>query len=101
MIVDTPQIVAMHRRERSVQRQDFQSVSRQIEFANDLGTEKRHDIRRDRKFETRKNFFRYGSSTNDIAALQHQNLFAGPGEVGRVNKSVVPAANNNDVVFLL
>ena len=73
---------------------------RKVEITNDLGPKQRNDVGADGKLESRKDFFGYGSAAQNIAALQNQNFLAGAGEIGGVDKAVVAATNDNDVVFL-
>ena len=50
VIVDAPQVIAVrHRREGAVERQDLEAVARQIEIADDLRPQQRHDVRADRE----------------------------------------------------
>ena len=54
VIVDPPQVVAArHRREGAVERQDLEAVPGQIELADDLGPQQRHDVGADRVLEAR------------------------------------------------
>ena len=85
-------IAIRHRGERAVKRQDFQPVARQIEFANDLRSEQRHDIGTYGKLETRKDFLGAGRAADDVAPLKHQNLLPGFRQVSRVDKPVVAPA---------
>ena len=102
VIVDAPQIVAVgHRREGAIQRKDFQTMTRQIEFANDLRTQERDDVRANRKLEAGKDFFRDGRAAEYVTALEHQNLLAGARKIGGVDQTVVAAANDDDVVLII
>ena len=90
VIVHAPQIVAVgHRREGAVERQDFEAVPRQIEVADDLGPQQRHDVRADGELETRKDFFGDGCAAEDVAAFQHQHLAPGAREIGGSGEAVV------------
>ena len=100
VIVDAPQVVAVgHRRERAVERQDFESVAGQIEFANDLRPQQRDDVGADRKLEAGKDLLGTGSSAENVPALENQNFLAGFGEIGGVDQAVVAAANDDGVVL--
>ena len=58
VIVDAPEVIAVgHRREGSVERQNFKAVTRQIELANDLGPQQRDHVGADGKLEAGKDFF--------------------------------------------
>ena len=54
VIVHAPEVVAArHRRERAVERQDLEAVPRQVELADDLRPQQRHDVGADRELEAR------------------------------------------------
>src|SRR5436190_20045686 len=92
MIVDAPQVIAgRHRRERAVKRKNLETVSRQVELANDFGPEQRNYIRADRKFESGKNFFRHGRASEHMASLEHEHFFAVFRQVGGVYQTVMAA----------
>jgi hypothetical protein len=74
VIVDPPQIIAVgHRRERPVQRQNLEPVMRQIELADDLGTQQRHDVRAHRKPEAFEHLLGDCSAADHVAALEHEH----------------------------
>ena len=99
MVVHPPQIIAVrHRRERSVERQDLHPVARQVQFTDDLRPQQRDDVRRHRKFETRKDFFGNRRAAQHMPALTDKHLLAGPRKIRGMNKAVVPATNDRDVV---
>jgi hypothetical protein len=99
VVVHAPQIVAIrHRGECAVEWQDLEPVSREIELADDLGTQQRHDIRADGILESRVNLFRDGSATKDMAPFQHEDLAARSCETGGIHETVVPTADDDDVV---
>jgi hypothetical protein len=75
-------------------------VAWEIEIANDFGTEKRNDVGENGKFEAGNDFFGDRGAAENVAALENQNFFAGAGEIGRVDKAIVAAADDNDVVSL-
>src|SRR6267143_6529158 len=102
MIVDAPQMISVwHRSERAVEWQDLQSMTRQVEFTNDLGTQQRHDVRTNREFEARKNFFRHSRAAKHVSSLQHQHTLARPREIRGINQAVVAAADYDDIVFVI
>ena len=71
VIVHAPEIVAVrHRRERAVERQNLEAVPRQIEIADDLRPQQRHDVRADRELEAGKYFFRHGGAAERRAAAR-------------------------------
>ena len=58
VIVYAPEVVAVrHRREGAVQRENFQTMPRQIKLTNDLRPQQRHDVGTDGKLETGKELF--------------------------------------------
>src|SRR6266481_5084594 len=100
VIVHAPQIVAIrHRGECSIKREDLHPVPGQIQFSNDLRTEKGHDVRRDGEFESRKNFFGDRRAAEHMPALADQNVLACSRQVCGVNKTVMSATDHNDIVF--
>src|SRR5580704_10937084 len=99
MVVYAPEVVAIrHRRHGSVERKNFEAMPREIEVADDFRAKQRNDVRENGKFEPGNDFFGDGGATENIAALEDQNFFARAGEIGRVHKAVVAAADDNDVV---
>src|SRR3954468_16249832 len=96
-----PEVIAVvHRRDGAFERQYLQSVTRQLEIANDLRSQQADHVRKDRKLETRKNFLGYCGSADEMAALEHDNLAPGAGEVRRRNESIVTAAHDDHVIAL-
>src|SRR6202034_3103163 len=99
MIVHAPQVVAAgHGRESTVEREDLESVAREIEVADDFRAQQRDHVRAHRELEDGKNFFGAGSAAEDVAAFEHQNFLSGAGEVGGVDQAVVAAADYDYVV---
>ena len=102
VIVDAPEIIAVgHRRERAVERKNFETVSRQIKLANDLGTQQGNNVRADGKLEARKHFFGHRRAAEHMTALEHQNFFSGARKISGINQTVMSAANHDDVVFVI
>ena len=100
VIVDAPEIVAVrHRRKRAVERKNLETVTRQIELANDLRSQQRDDVRANRKLEAGKDLFRNRRAAEYVATLQHQHLFPRTREIGGVYQTVMSAANHDDVVL--
>src|SRR5690349_25086032 len=100
VIVDAPEIIAVgHRRERAVEWKDLEAVTREIEFANNLRPQQRDDIRTNRELEAGENLFRHRRAAEHVPALEHEHLLARAREISRVNQTVMPAANHDDVVF--
>ena len=101
VIVLAPEIIAAgHRRDRAVEREDFQAVAREIEIANDFRAKQRDNVREDGKFETGNDFFGNGRAAENIATLENQDFLACLGEIRRIHEAVVAAADYDDVVFL-
>src|SRR5437764_10218421 len=101
VIVDAPEVIAVwHRRKGAVERQDLETVTRQIELANDLWTQQGDHVRTNRKLEAGKNFFSDGSAAQNVTTLEHEHLFAGACEICSIHQTVMSAANHDDVVFL-
>ena len=99
VIVHAPEVVAVrHRRERAVERQDFEAVSRQIEVADDLRPQQRHDVRADRELEAGKDFFGDGGAAEHVAPLEHEDLPARAREVGGGGQPVVASADDDGVI---
>src|SRR5580700_513498 len=100
MVVHPPQVVAVrHRRERAVERQDFKSMSRKIQVANDLRSQQGDYVRAHRELEAGKNFFGTGRSAEHITAFEDENLLARASQIGGIDQTVVAAANHNHIVF--
>ena len=99
MIVDAPEVIAVgHGRHGAVERKNFQAVAREVEVADDFRAEKRDDVGKNGELESGNDFFSDGGAAENVAALENQNFLARAGEIGRVYKAVVAAADDNDVV---
>src|SRR6185369_6697763 len=93
-------IVAVgHRRERAVEWKDLETMSRQVELANNLWSKQRNDVRTDRKLEPGKHLLRHRRAAQHMPALQHQNLFPRAREIRGIHQTVMPAPDHDDVVF--
>src|SRR4026207_1704528 len=89
VIVDAPEIVAVrHGRERTVERKDFETVARQVEFAHDLWSRQRDNERTNREFEPGKTLFGDGRAAEHVAPFEHENLLARAGQISRINQTV-------------
>ena len=100
MIVHAPQVVAAgHRRERAIERKDLEAVARQVEIADDLGSQQRHHVRAHRKLEPRKDFLGDGGAAEHMPSFEHENLLACFRKIRGVDQPVVAAADYDDVVF--
>src|SRR5439155_22998363 len=100
VIVDAPEIVAVrHGREGAVERQDLESVTGEVEIADDLRPQQRHDVRADRKLESWEDLFGDRGAADDMAPLQHEHFPSRTREIRGGRQTVMAAANDDDVVF--
>jgi hypothetical protein len=118
VVVDPPQVVARadrvavavlrrrpahalgDRRERAVERQDVEAVAGQLELADDLRPEQRHDVRQDRETETREDLLGDRRAPEHVPLLQHDRLQPRTREIGGTDQAVVAAADHDRVVAL-
>ena len=100
VVVHPPEVVPVrHRRERAVEGQDLEAVPGQVQLADDLGPQQRDDVGADRELEAREHLLGDGGAAEHVAALEHEHLLARAREVGRGDEPVVPAADDDRVVF--
>ena len=99
VIVHAPQVIVRHRREGAIERQDLEAVPRQIEVADDLGPQQRHDVRAHRELEAGKHFLGDRGPPEHRASLEHEDLPARPGEICGGRETVVTAADHDGAVF--
>src|SRR5689334_15539263 len=98
VIVDAPEVIAVrHRRESAVERKNLESVARQIEFANDLRSQQRDDIRTNREFKTGKHLFSDRRAAEHVPSLEHKNFLSGAREIRRVHQTIMTAPDYDDV----
>jgi hypothetical protein len=100
VVVHAPQVVAVDRRERPVERKDLQAVLRQVEVADDLRPQQRHDVGRDAEPEAGEDLLGDGRAAEDVAPLEDDGSKAGTREVGRGGEAVVAPADHDRVVPL-
>src|SRR4029077_2254103 len=93
-------VAVVERSDRALERQDLQPVPRELEIANDLGSEQAYHVRENREFESWKYFFGDGRPTDERTSLQHEGLSPGAREVRRGDEAVVPAADDDRIVLL-
>ena len=99
VVVDAPEVVAArHRGERAVQRQDLEAVARQVELADDLGAQQRHDVRADGELETGEDLLGHRGAAEHVAALEDEDLLARLAPGRPRDETVVAAADDDDVV---
>ena len=76
VIVLAPEIIAVgHRRDRAVERENFQAVAREVEVANDFWAKQRDDVRENRKFEAGDDFFGDGCAAENVTAFSRTRTF--------------------------
>ena len=98
VIVHAPQVVAVrHRRERAVERQDLEAVPRQVELADDLRPQQRHDVRADGELEAGEDLFGDRGAADHVPALEHEHLASRAREIRGSGEAVVPAADDDHV----
>ena len=101
VVAHAPEVVAVrHGREGAVEGQDLEPVPRQVQLADDLGPQQRHHVRADRELEAGEDFLGHGRAAEHVAALEHEHLLAGAGQVGGGDEAVVAAADDDRVVGL-
>jgi hypothetical protein len=101
VIVDAPEVITVgHGRESAVERKNFEAVAGEIEVANNFRTKKRDDVRENREFKAGDYFFGDGCAAENVAAFEDQDSLSCLGEVSRIHKAVVAAADDNNVVTL-
>ena len=99
VVVPLRQVVSARQgRERALERQDVQAVARQLEVPDDLRPQQAHHVGEDREAKARKDFLAHRRAAHALAALEHQHLLSGAGEIGRANEAVVAAADDHRVV---
>jgi hypothetical protein len=101
VIVDPPEVVAVReRRERAVERQELHAVAGQVELADDLRPEQRHDVGTDRELVARKHLFGDRGTADEMAALEDDHLASRAREIRSARQSVVPAPDHDRVVHV-
>src|ERR1700676_5764699 len=101
MIVHTPEVVSVrHGCHRAIEREDFESVARQIEVTDDFRAQERNDVRKNGELEAGNDFLCDGGAAEEVAPSEDKDLLARAPQIGGVDKAVVTAADNDDVVLL-
>src|SRR5450432_1077086 len=101
VVVHAPEVIAVgHGRKGAVERQNFETVSWKVELADDFRTQQGDYVRTFGKKKTGDDLFGNGGATENVAALEDQNFFAGLGQVGGVDQSVVTATDDDHVIML-
>src|SRR5213082_2365223 len=91
-------VAVVERRHRALEREDLETVRREIELANDLGAQKTDDVREDGELEAGKDLLGHGGAAHQWSSLQDDRLLAASREICRGDESVVPAADDDGVV---
>src|SRR5713226_2539486 len=101
MVVDAPEVIAAgHRRKGAVEREDFQSVSREIEFTDDFRAKQRNHVRTFGEEKTRENFFGDCRSAEHMPAFENDDFLPCFSEIRGVDEAVMAASDDNNVVVL-
>ncbi len=99
MVVYAPEVIAAgHGGEGTVERKNFQTMTRKIEFANNFRTEERDDVRTLGKKKAGDDFFGDSGTAEDVAAFQHDDFLPCFGKISGVYQAVVTAADDDNVV---
>jgi len=93
-------VAVEHGGEGAVERENFEAVAGEIEFANDFGAEERDYVRAFGEKEAGDDFFGNGGAAEDAAAFEDDHFFTGFGQVGGVDEAIVTASDDNDIVEL-
>ena len=75
-------------------------MAREVEVADDLGTEQRHDVREDRVLEAGEDLFGDGRTADEMAPFEHDHCLPRAREVRRVHEAVVPPTNDDGVIAM-
>ncbi len=75
-------------------------MARQLEVADDLWPEERHDVREDAESEPGEQLLGDRRAAEDVTLLEDHSLHPGPGQVGGADEPVVAAADDHRVVAL-
>ena len=98
MVVHPPQVIVLEGGERPVERQDLETVLRELELADDLGAEERDDVRGDAEPKAREDLLGHRRTAEDVAPLEHHDLESCACEVRGGHQPVVAAADDHGVV---
>ena len=81
-------------------RQDLKAVPLEVEIGDDFRMQQAHQVAEGRGPEAGRERFGDGRATDDRAALEHQRLLAGAGEIGGAGQPVVSGSDDDGVVSL-
>ena len=82
-------VAVVERRDRALEREDLQPVSRQVELADDLGTEQADDVGEDGELEAGEDLLGDGGAADERPLLEDERLAPRAGQVGRRDQAVV------------
>ena len=101
VVVHAPQVITVgHRRERAVERQDFQPVPWQVELPDDLRPQQRDHVRTLRKQEPGKNLFCHCGAAQHVPALENDDFLPCFCKIRGIDQPIVAAADDDHVVVL-
>jgi hypothetical protein len=72
-------------------------VPRQLEVADDLGSQQADHVRELAEAVAREDFFGDGGATHDLTPLEHDDFLAGAREVGGRDHAVVAGADDDRI----
>ena len=98
MVVHPPQVVAVHRGERAVEREDLEAVPREIEIPDDVGPEQRNDVGALGEVEAREDLLCHGRPAEHVAPLEDEHPPPRTREIRGVREAIVSAPDDYDVV---
>ncbi len=99
-VVRPPQIVAFERRERAVERENFEAVAHQVQLANDFRAEQGDYVGKNGEAETGNNLFGNSRAAEHGPAFNDKHLAPGASQVRGVHQAIVPAPDDDDIVGL-
>src|SRR5262245_65343702 len=88
-------IAVVERCHRALERQDLKSMSREVQFANDLRTQETHDVREDRELESGIDLLGDRGAADQRTPLEDERLLAGLREIRGSDEAVVAAADDD------
>src|SRR5262249_46384901 len=92
-------VAVIERRDGALERQDLQTVAREIQVANDLRPQQTHDVGKHGELEAGKDLLRDRRAADERSAFEDERLASGTRQVCRGNQSIVTAADDDRIVF--
>ena len=96
----TERTTVWQRRERALERYHLEPVAGEIEVADDLRAKEADDVRTNGEVEPWVELLGDGSAAEDMPALEHEHLAAGPRQIRGAHESVVPTSDDDRVIAL-